>query len=87
MGCILPIIAIVMPCVALFLIVLFTNWFSRAFHTALLLGFLFLPYKTLVWMAAMILNNQQLNGLWIGVLVMPDLGGQRHSAHRKWAPN
>ena len=88
MGCLLPIIAIFMPRVALFLIFVFTNWFSRAFHTTLwpLLGFLVLPYTTLAWMAAMILNNQQLNGLWVGVLVIAilfDLGGQGHSARKR----
>jgi hypothetical protein len=90
MGCLLPIIAIFMPRVALFLIFVFSNWFSRAFQTTLwpLLGFHFLPYTTLAWMAAMILNDHQLNGLWIGVLVIAvlfDLGGQGHSARRRWA--
>ena len=90
MGCLLPIIAIFMPRVALLIIYMFTNWFGHAFHTTLwpLLGFLFLPYTTLAWMAAMILNNQQLNGLWIGILVIAvlfDLGGQGHSARRRLA--
>jgi hypothetical protein len=89
MGCLLPLIAIFMPRLALFLIYLFTNWFSLAYHTVLwpLLGFFFMPYTTLAWMAAMISNNHQLNPLWTGVLVIAvlfDLGGQGHSARRRW---
>ena len=90
MGCLLPILAVFMPRVALFLIFMFTNWFSRGFQTMIwpLLGFLFMPYTTLAWMAAMILNNQQVNGLWIGILVLAilfDLGGQGHTARRRLA--
>jgi hypothetical protein len=89
MGCLLPLLAIFMPRLALFLIFLFTNWFALAYRSVLwpLLGFFFMPYTTLAWMAAMILNNHQLNPLWIGVLVVAvlfDLGGQGHSARRRW---
>lgn len=89
MGCLLPIIAIFLPRLALFLIFLFSNWFSRAFQTMLwpLVGFLFMPYTTLAWMA-MKLNHQQLNPIWIGILVVAvlfDLGGQGNSARRRLA--
>jgi hypothetical protein len=88
MGCLLPLIAIFMPRVALALIFLFTTWFTQAFHTVLwpLLGFLFMPYTTLAWMAAMLHNNHQLNPIWIGIIIIAilfDLGGQSHSARRR----
>jgi hypothetical protein len=80
MGCLLPIFAVFLPRVALVIIFLFTDWFHRCFQTLLwpLLGFLFMPYTTLAWMAAMLFNNYQLKGGWIIVLVVAvvmDLGG------------
>ena len=87
MGCLLPLVAIFMPRVALILIAVFTNWFRLAFHSVLwpFLGFLFMPYTTLVWMA-MMLNGGQLSPIWIGVVVVAvlfDLGGQGHTARRR----
>ena len=89
MGCLLPIVAFFMPRLALVLIFLFTHWFGRAFHTLLwpLVGFLFLPYTTLAWMA-MKLNDQPLGPIWMGILVVAalfDLGGQGRSVRRKLA--
>jgi len=88
MGCLLPIIAIFMPRLALVLIYFFTNWFSLAFQTILwpLLGFLFMPYTTLIWMLAMIYNGHQMNGAWLIALVVAvlfDVGGQGGSARRR----
>jgi hypothetical protein len=68
---------------------LLTDWFSRAFETALwpLLGFLFMPYTTLAWMAAMLNNNHRLDGWWIAlfiVAVVADVGGSgRAAAHAR----
>ena len=83
------ILAYLMPRVVLFFIWLLTNWFHLAFHTILgpFLGFLFLPYTTLVWMGAMLNNHQQIGGLWLVLLVIAvlcDLGGHGHAARRKW---
>ena len=91
MGCLLPIIAIFMPRVALVLIYLFTNWIEQSFQTLLwpLLGFLLMPYTTLAWMCVMLFNARQMSGIWIIVLVVAvvmDLGGQGGSARRRaWA--
>jgi hypothetical protein len=77
-----------MPRLAMAIVFLFTNWFSAAFQTVLwpLLGFLFMPYTTLAWMAAMIHNNHQMSGFWIIILVIAvvmDIGGQGGSARRR----
>jgi hypothetical protein len=66
---------------------LLTDWFSQAFETALwpLLGFLFMPFTTLAWMAAMLNNNHQLSGWWVAlfiVAVVADLGGTGRAARR-----
>jgi hypothetical protein len=85
MGCIIPILAVFMPRIALLIIFFFTDWLSRAYSTLLwpLLGFLLMPYTTLAWMAAMLYNHHEMSGFWIVVLVVAvifDLGGQGHSA-------
>jgi hypothetical protein len=56
MGCLLPCLAVLMPRVVMFFIVLLTNWFALAYQTVLwpLLGFFFMPYTTLAYMAAML---------------------------------
>ena len=87
MGCLLPIIAIFVPRVVMFFIFLLTNWFTQAYQTVLwpLLGFLFMPYTTLAYMAAMLNNHHELSGAWIVLVVVAvffDLGGQGHSSRR-----
>jgi hypothetical protein len=88
MGCLLPIIALIMPRVVMFFIFLLTNWFSLSFTTILwpILGFIFMPYTTLAWMAAMLNNNHQMSSGWIVLLVVAvlfDLGGQGGSARSR----
>jgi hypothetical protein len=84
MGCLLPIIALFVPRVLMVFIFLLTNWFGSAFETAIwpLLGFCFMPYTTLAYLAAMLNNNHQLSGGWIVLLIVAvffDLGGQGRS--------
>ena len=85
MGCLLPIVAIFLPRVAMVFIFLFTNWFAVAYQTVIwpLLGFFLMPYTTLAYMAAMINNHHQLEGGWIVIVIIAvffDLGGQGRSA-------
>ncbi len=56
MGCIYVVLALAVPRVLMFLAFLLTNWFGRAFETRLwpLLGFVFMPYTTLAYLAAML---------------------------------
>ena len=85
MGCLLPVVAIFVPRVAMVFIFLFTNWFAVAYQTVIwpLLGFFLMPYTTLAYMAAMINNNHRLEGGWVVVVIIAvffDLGGQGRSA-------
>ena len=62
-------------------IFLFSNWFSQAYTTIIwpLLGFIFMPYTTLAYLAAMLKNNHQLTGGWLVLLIIAvfiDLSGQ-----------
>ncbi|NLW86251.1 MAG: hypothetical protein GXY38_05205 [Planctomycetes bacterium] len=71
MGCVLVILALLLPRVVMFFIWLLTDWFGRAFGSWLipLLGFLFLPYATLAYMAA-VLNSGGLHGWWIVLFII-----------------
>jgi len=79
MGCLFVIVALLAPRVLMFFVWLLTDWFGRAFDTTVwpVLGFLFMPYTTLAYMAAMLHNNQSVNGIWLVlviVAVLVDLG-------------
>jgi len=59
------------PRVALVAVFLLTDWFARAFENRLwpLLGFVFMPYATLAYLAAMLNNNHALTGGWMALLI------------------
>lgn len=71
MGCLLTIVALALPRVAMVFIWLLTDWFSRGYETLIwpLLGFFFMPYATLAYLAAM-LNNGALSGGWLPLFVI-----------------
>jgi hypothetical protein len=79
MPCLLLILFLIFPRVALVLLFLFTNYLQHAYHGLLLplLGFLFLPLTTLVY--AWIVNTGQptagINLLFLIIAVVADLGG------------
>lgn len=78
MGCILALIGLVAPRVLMVFIWLLTDWFARAYETALwpILGFVFMPYTTLAFMGAQ-LRAGGVQGLWLVLLivaVLVDLG-------------
>ena len=70
MPCLLVLVALLLPRLALVLIWLFTDWFAAVFDLWLwpVLGFLFLPYTTLAYMAA-ILNTGAVTLAW-GILIV-----------------
>jgi hypothetical protein len=78
-GCLVVVVFLAFPRIALVLLFLFTNYLQRAYHGLILplLGFLFLPLTTLVyaWMA----NTRQpiagINLLILIVSIVIDLGG------------
>ncbi len=79
MPCLLLIVFLAFPRIALLLLFLFTNYLQRAYHGLLLplIGFLFLPLTTLVY--AWMVNTGQLvagvNLLILIIAVVIDLGG------------
>jgi hypothetical protein len=79
MGCLLLILFLAFPRIALLLIFFFSNYLERAYHGLLvpLLGFIFLPLTTLVyaWMAN---THQPMAGINLVILIVAvviDVGG------------
>lgn len=77
--CLLTIISLFIPRILMVFIWLLTDWFSRAYDSFIwpFLGFIFMPYTTLAYMAIMINNDRNVNGGWIVLLivaVLVDLG-------------
>ena len=79
MPCLLLILFLAFPRIALLLLFLFSNYLQRAYHGLLLplLGFLFLPLTTLAY--AWMVNTAQLiagiNLLILIIAVVIDVGG------------
>jgi len=81
MGCLLAIVSVMMPRLMLIVIALATDWISQAYEGFgwVVLGWLFMPYTTLAYMAAMLNNDGQVNGGWLVLMIVAvlfDLGGQ-----------
>ncbi len=79
MPCLLVIVVLAFPRVALVLLGLFTRYLQHAYHGLLvpLIGFFFLPLTTLAY-AWMVNNHQSLEGVNVIVLIVAiiiDLGG------------
>ncbi len=79
MPCLLLIVFLAFPRIALALLFFFSNYLQRAYHGLLLplLGFLFLPLTTLAyaWMTNARLPIEGINLLILIVAVVIDLGG------------
>jgi hypothetical protein len=90
MRCLLSILSLFMPRLVMVIIWLFTSWFSVAFQTILwpILGFIFMPYTTLAYMATMINNNHTVSGGWLVLIVFAVLVDLAHhgmfSRRRAW---
>ena len=71
MGCLFVIVALAVPRVVMFVAFFTTDWFARAFENSVwpLLGFVFMPYATMAYMAAMLNNNHAVTGGWLVLLV------------------
>jgi hypothetical protein len=88
MPCFLVLFVLFVPRVVMAVIFCATPWFGQAYHTVLwpVLGFIFMPYTTLAYLAAMLRNNHQVSGWWLILLivaVLTDLGGQGRSFRRR----
>lgn len=78
MPCLVTLIALAFPRIAIVLVVIFSDFIGRAYDTVLwpLLGFLFLPLTTLAYAAAVNYHGS-VSGLWavlVIVAVLADLG-------------
>ena len=79
MSCLLLILFLAFPRIALLLMFFFSNYLERAYHGLLLplLGFLFLPLTTLAY-AWMVNTGQAIAGINLIILIIAiviDLGG------------
>jgi hypothetical protein len=87
MPCLLLIVILAFPRLGLALLFLFTHYLDRAFHSifVLILGFLFLPFTTLVyaWLINSGLPVAGINLLWLLIAALVDLGGLGHGYTRR----
>ena len=91
MGCLSVIIALAVPRFVMFIAFLATDWFQRAFENRVwpILGFVFMPYTTLAYMAAMLNNNHAVTGVWLALSIaaavvdIAHLGGGGHTYSRR----
>ncbi len=91
MGCLAVLIALALPRVVMFIAFLTTEWFQRAFENRAwpILGFVFMPYTTLIYMAAMLNNNHAVTGGWLALLIVAIIvdvahwGGGGHTCRRR----
>ena len=91
MPCIIAVIALLTPRVVLFFIWLLAHQWFEVYQTWYwpLLGFLFMPYTTLAYMAAMVNNGGLVNGWWLVLVIVAAIvdaghwgGGGRTWRHR-----
>lgn len=88
MGCILPILSLIAPRLAVVLMALFTNYFSQAFSAPFLmglLGFMFLPYTLLTYtLLVVFFGPLGLFGMVAVIIALcADLGGQGASVSNR----
>lgn len=87
MPCLLLLLGIAFPRLAIVLLFLFTTFLQRAYHSLVLvvLGFIFLPLTTIVY--AWIINaHHRLDGIYLVALivaVLADLGLIGHGEYRR----
>ena len=87
MPCLLLIVVLAFPRIALVLLFLFSNYLQRAYHGLILplVGFLFLPLTTLAyaWMANTGRPTTGVNLVVLIIAVVIDLGGLGGSYHHR----
>ena len=84
MGCIFALIAVFTPRLALVLLWIFTNFVNRAFNTFFipLLGLIFLPFSTLIYVLVYnpVTGLQGFDWIWLILALMVDLAAYGGSA-------
>jgi hypothetical protein len=87
MPCLLLIVVLAFPRIALLLLFLFSTYLERAYPSVLipLLGFILLPLTTIVY--AWLVNNGYpivgLNLIWVLLAILIDLGSVGHGYSRR----
>jgi len=92
MPCLLLILFVAFPRIALVLLFLLSNYLQRAYHGLLLplLGFIFLPLTTLAY-SWMVNSNFPIAGLNLLILIIAvvidvgSLGGGEYHRRRRWS--
>jgi hypothetical protein len=81
MGCFYFLFALLAPRVLMAMIFLFTHWFAQAYETVFwpLMGFIFMPFTTLAYMAAMLNNGYHVDGFWLVLVVLAVLADLGHN--------
>ncbi len=90
-ACLVVAVLLGLPRIVLAGIWLLTPWIGRAYDGWVwpLLGFLFLPYTTLAYTAAMLHNDHRLDGVWLVIVIVAVLvdlgviGKAGHQGHRR----
>jgi uncharacterized membrane protein YkvI len=87
MPCLLLLLALAFPRVAIVLIYLFSNFLDRAYHSLVIIivGFIFLPLTTIVY-AWIVNGHYPVAGLYLVALIVSvllDLGLLGHGASRR----
>jgi uncharacterized oligopeptide transporter (OPT) family protein len=90
MPCLIALLMVAFPRIAILLLFFFTNYFVRPFHSLLMLilGFVFLPLTTIVY--AWIINaGEPMSGIYLVAIIIAVLadigllsGGEYH--RRRW---
>jgi len=89
MGCITTVLALLAPRVVMVFLFLLADWFHRAYETTVwpVLGFFFMPYLTLAYMAAK-LDAGSVSGWWLALVIVAaiiDVGHWSHSGRHSRA--
>lgn len=84
-GCLLALLSLIAPRLVIVGLALFTEWISMAYETAIwpFLGWVFMPFTTLAYCAAMVQNEHQVTGGWIVLMIVAiifDLGSNGNAA-------
>lgn len=80
MGCLFVILALMVPRVAMLLMFFLTRWFEIVFTNWLwpVLGFVFLPYTTLAYMAAILNTGGTLTPGWLVLIIVAIMADMAH---------
>ncbi len=72
MPCLIVLIALLLPRVAMILILLFTRWFQAVFDGWLLplLGFIFMPYTTLAYLFTVLSTGGPVTAGWLILIIL-----------------